>query len=164
MKRKLLKAHMRTAYVYAEESHARRRRVGAIIVKDDRIISIGYNGTPGGWDNECEIEQDDGTLVTKVEVLHAESNAIAKLAGSTESGKGAALFVTTQPCMECAKMIYQSGITEVYYAEPYRLTHGIDFLKKCGVKVEHLEVDGLNPLGCIESIHDCQCDATAHTQ
>jgi dCMP deaminase len=107
-------------------SRATRLKVGAVIVKDDRIISIGYNGMPAGWDNTCEI---DG--VTRPEVLHAETNAIAKLAKSTESGKDATMFVTCAPCLDCAKLIYQSGITEVYYAEDYRSDEGVKFLNKC---------------------------------
>ena len=111
---------MDVAERFAQLSHAQRAKVGAIIVKDDRIISIGYNGMPSGWDNVCEHdihhhELGTTTSVTKAEVLHAETNAIAKLAQSSESGKDAILFCTHLPCMECAKLIYQSGITEVYY-------------------------------------------------
>ena len=118
MKYKYKKAHMTAAEVYAELSYAKRKKVGCVIVKDDRIISIGYNGTPSGWDNECEYTTlwKDGKqlsspiLVTKPEVLHAETNAIAKLASSTESGEGATLFLSSfSPCMDCAKLIYQSG-------------------------------------------------------
>ena len=131
---------MKAAKIYAELSYAKRKKVGAVIVRDDRILSIGYNGTPAGWDNCCEelfSSPVTGTqLVTKPEVLHAETNAIAKLASSTESGKGAALFIyPCSPCMECAKLIYQSGITEVYFTEQYRNKDGVDFLKKAGVKV-----------------------------
>ena len=124
---------------FAELSTARRLHVGAIVVKDDRIISIGYNGMPSGWDNNCEIElhQPIGRvdLVTKPEVLHAETNAIAKLAKSTESGDGASLFVTHAPCMDCAKLVYQSGINTVYYRNTYRSEDGLNFLNKAGVKV-----------------------------
>ena len=116
-------------------SRAVRLQVGSVIVKDDRIISIGYNGMPAGWDNNCENILEDGTLKTKPEVLHAESNAIAKLAKSTESGAGASLFVTHAPCIDCAKLIYQSGITEVYYLNDYRDADGIEFLKVCGLRV-----------------------------
>jgi dCMP deaminase len=125
MKEKYLGTYMKVAQLFAEHSSAKRKKVGAVIVKDDRIISIGYNGMPAGWDNECEqiVETVDDKDIhwyntkTKPEVLHAESNAIAKLAKSTESGKGATMFVTCAPCLDCAKLIYQSGITEVYYAE-----------------------------------------------
>lgn len=138
MKDKFKKAYMETAKIFAELSHARRLHVGAIIVKDDRIISIGYNGMPTGWDNECETETANGTLVTKPEVLHAETNAIAKLAKTTETGNMATLFVTHAPCMDCAKLIYQSGIKRVYFGTPYRSTAGIEFLTKSGVEVEQL--------------------------
>lgn len=144
MKPKHQTAHMKAAYIYAELSHARRLKVGALIVKDDRIISIGYNGMPSGWDNNCEIEmyQPVGriNLTTKPEVLHAETNAIAKLARSTESGLDADLFVTHSPCLDCAKLIYQSGIRRVYYSNAYRDTAGVDFLKNSGVEVEQLDV------------------------
>ena len=134
---------MKTAYVFAELSSAIKLKVGAVVVKDDRIISLGYNGTPTGWDNVCELEiinfQDGSVqLKTKSEVIHAEMNALMKLACSTESGKGAAIFITHSPCMECAKGIYQTGITEVYYTEAYRNVDGIDFLQKCGITVEKL--------------------------
>lgn len=143
MKEKFKKAYMKTAETFAELSHARRLHVGAIIVKDDRIISIGYNGMPAGWNNDCEDEifQQDGTasLKTKPEVLHAETNAIAKLAKSTESGDGAVLFVTHMPCLDCAKLIFQSGIRSVFYRDSYRSTEGIAFLEKSGVTVEKLD-------------------------
>lgn len=129
---------MQTAQTFAELSSARRLHVGAIIVKDDRIISIGYNGMPAGWSNVCEDITEDGTLKTKPEVLHAESNAIAKLAKSNESGDGAVLFVTHSPCLECAKLIYQSGIKNVYYENDYRDTSGIDFLQKSKIVVEKI--------------------------
>jgi dCMP deaminase len=134
---------MQTAKIFAELSHARRLHVGAIVVKDDRIISIGYNGMPAGWDNNCEDKVWDKTgdyeLKTKPEVLHAESNAIAKLAKSTESGDGASMFITCAPCLDCAKMIYQSGIHEVFYGEEYRDSKGLDFLYKCGINVKKIE-------------------------
>ena len=136
MKDKFKYAFMDTASIFARLSTAKRAQVGAIIVKDDRIISIGYNGMPSGWTNECETEDN----VTKPEVLHAETNAIAKLARCSEHGEGATAFVTHQPCMDCAKLLYQSGITEVYYAHKYRLTHGVDFLEKCGITVEQMSI------------------------
>jgi dCMP deaminase len=139
MKEKFIQAYMDVAKTFAELSHARRLHVGAIVVKDDRIISIGYNGMPAGWDNNCEDEIWDKTgdyeLKTKPEVLHAETNAIAKLAKSTESGDGADLFVTHAPCIECAKLIYQSGIRRVFYGKAYRDDSGIKFLEKSGVTV-----------------------------
>ena len=146
MKPKYKLAHMRAAHIYAELSHARRLKVGALIVKDDRIISIGYNGMPAGWDNNCEYEHytlgnpNDFSLKTKPEVLHAETNAIAKLARSSESGLNADLFVTHSPCLDCAKLIYQSGIQRVYYANDYRDDSGLVFLRNSGVEVEKLDV------------------------
>ena len=146
MKQKLKLAYMKTAEIFAELSHARRLHVGAIVVKDDRIISIGYNGMPAGWDNDCEYEAAPGfgeavppLLKSKPEVLHAETNAIAKLAKSTESGDGAVLFVTHSPCLDCAKLIFQSGIRSVFYRDNYRNTEGIKFLTQSGVKVEQLD-------------------------
>lgn len=139
MKTKYIAAYMKVAYTFAELSSARRLHVGAIVVKDDRIISIGYNGMPSGWNNTCEEvmgwKNDQEVLKTKAEVLHAESNAIAKLARSSESGLGATLFVTHSPCMECAKLIYQSGISTVYYDQDYRDGAGIKFLEESGVAV-----------------------------
>jgi dCMP deaminase len=139
MKEKLILAYMDVAYRFAELSHARRLHVGAIIVKDDRIISIGYNGMPAGWENNCELTQEDGTLVTRPEVLHAEMNALMKLAKSTESGNAASIFITHAPCMDCAKSIYQAGILEVYYSEDYRSSNGIAFLKQCDIKVRKID-------------------------
>ena len=145
MKPKLIKAYMKTAETFAELSHARRLHVGAIVVKDDRIISIGYNGMPAGWDNNCEdvIQHSDDTtsLKTKPEVLHAETNAISKLAKSSESGAGATIFITHAPCLDCAKLIYQSGINSVFYRSSYRSDDGVKFLKQSGVKVEQIESD-----------------------
>jgi dCMP deaminase len=142
MKEKFKRAYMKTAQTFAELSSAQRLHVGAIVVKDDRIISIGYNGMPAGWDNNCEdeIRYEDGSVIlkTKSEVLHAETNAIAKLAKSNESGLGANLFVTHSPCIECAKLIYQSGICKVYYGIKYREDSGIRFLEKSGVVVEQV--------------------------
>ena len=140
MKTKYKLTHMRAAYLYAELSTARRLKVGALIVKDDRIVSIGYNGMPSGWDNNCELELEDGTIKTKPEVLHAESNAISKLARSSESGLDADIFVTHSPCLDCAKLIYQSGIRRVYYANAYRDDSGIAFLKASGITVEKIDV------------------------
>lgn len=133
MKQKFIDAYMDVAERFAQLSHAKRLQVGAVVVKDDRIISIGYNGMPTGWDNKCEDEH----FKSKPEVLHAESNAIAKLAKSSESGLGASIFVTHSPCIECAKLIYQSGISTVYYKDAYRSSAGIEFLKKSKVKVIH---------------------------
>ena len=128
---------MQAAHIYAKCSTALRLNVGALIVKDDRIISIGYNGMPSGWDNVCEDENNK----SRPEVLHAESNAIAKLARSSESGEGSSIFITHSPCLDCAKMIYQSGIKQVYYSHEYRSTDGVDFLKKCNITVEQLSVE-----------------------
>ena len=133
MKQKFIDAYMDVAERFAQLSHAKRLQVGAVVVKDDRIISIGYNGMPTGWDNTCE----DKHFKSKPEVLHAESNAIAKLASSHESGKNATLLCTHAPCIECAKLIYQSGISTVYYKDAYRSSVGIEFLKKSKVKVIH---------------------------
>ena len=139
MKQKLLDAYMKTAETFSECSTAKRLHVGAIVVKDDRIISIGYNGMPSGWDNDCEDIKinNDGQyeLKTKPEVLHAETNAIAKLAKSNESGLGATMFITHAPCLDCAKLVYQSGINTVYYRNSYRNEDGIHFLEKAGVKI-----------------------------
>ena len=149
MKEKFINAYMDVAERFAELSSARRLHVGAIVVKDDRIISIGYNGMPAGWDNNCEDEighvlDDDNNIVeirlkTKPEVLHAETNAIAKLAKSNNSGLGADLFVTHMPCLDCAKIIYQSGISRVWYGANYRDDSGIKFLEKSGVEVKQIK-------------------------
>lgn len=169
MKEKFKKAYMKTAKIFAELSHAKRLHVGAIVVKNDRIISIGYNGMPAGWDNNCEYKEwmnrDAGgwlnpdeiqerwpheeftedvfvgryALKTNPEVLHAESNAIAKLAKSNDSGDGADIFITHSPCIECAKLIYQSGIRRVFYGQAYRSNEGIEFLKRSGVKIEQMD-------------------------
>lgn len=149
MKPKLVSAYMKTAKIFAELSHARRLHVGAIVVKDDRIISIGYNGMPAGWDNNCEYEiyEENGDdepeviLKTRPEVLHAESNAVSKLAKSNDSGDGADIFVTHAPCIECAKLIYQSGIRRVYFNQNYRDDAGIRFLEASGVTVKQVEGD-----------------------
>jgi dCMP deaminase len=143
MKQKFVDAYMDVAERFAKLSSARRLHVGAIVVKDDRIISIGYNGMPSGWDNDCEIEitQPIGRvdLISKPEVLHAETNAIAKLAKSNESGMGATMFITHAPCLDCAKLIYQSGISSVLYRNSYRDTGGITFLEKSGITVEQVK-------------------------
>jgi len=133
MKQKFIDAYMDVAERFAQLSSAKRLQVGAIVVKDDRIISIGYNGMPSGWDNCCEHEGK-----TKPEVLHAESNAIAKLASSHESGKDATLLCTHAPCIDCAKLIYQSGITTVYYKNDYRSTQGIEFLERSGISINKI--------------------------
>ena len=152
MKEKFNQLYMDWAKRTAELSHARRLQVGAVIVKDDSVISYGYNGMPAGWDNNCEYEEEilqsefgkgnwlekTGQLITKPEVLHAESNAIAKLAKSHNSGLGATMFVTHAPCMECAKLIYQSGIGHVLYRDAYRDSSGITFLERSGVVVEKI--------------------------
>ena len=171
MKQKFIEVYMKTAEIFAGLSTAQRLHVGAIIVKDDRIISIGYNGMPAGWDNTCEdkIYMDRGAggwlspeeiehqwpnqeqqlpkesniwkrykLVTKPEVLHAETNAISKLARSNEAGDNSTMFCTHAPCLDCAKLIYQSGINSVYYRNSYRSDAGIEFLEKCNVKVNKI--------------------------
>jgi dCMP deaminase len=159
MKQKYIKAHMKAASVYAELSSAVRLHVGCVIVKDNTIIGIGYNGMPSGWDNNCEeleyvlkseCQQSDdwmkksgytetahgwSKLHSKPEVLHAETNAIAKVSRSTNSSDGATMFITHAPCLECAKIIHQAGIKEVYYKNDYRSQAGIDFLKKCEIEV-----------------------------
>jgi dCMP deaminase len=140
MKQKFIDAYMDTAKRFAQLSTAKRLQVGAIIVKDDRIISIGYNGTPAGWHNDCEYWVEDGDLgsgwKTRPEVIHAEANAIAKLAKSSESGDGSTMFLTHSPCMDCAKQIFTAGIKKVYFGNNYRSDDGINFLKKCDVDVE----------------------------
>ena len=149
MKSKFIDAYMDVAKRFAKLSHAKRLNVGAIVVKDDRIISIGYNGMPSGWDNDCEDENNK----SKPEVLHAESNAIAKLARSNESGEGASLFITHSPCIECAKLIYQSGIKNVYFGENYRDTAGLDFLKTSKINV--VQVDNTSdPQGLTPPLYD----------
>ena len=130
--------YLRMASIWAENSYCRRRQVGALVVKDKMIISDGYNGTPSGFENVCE----DETGMTFPYVLHAEANAITKLARSSNNSDGATLYVTASPCIECAKLIIQSGIRRVVYAEKYRLTDGIDLLKKAGVKVEYKALEG----------------------
>jgi len=143
MKPKFVIAHMKAASVYAELSSAKRLQVGCVIVKDNTIIGIGYNGMPAGWDNNCEnvIQHSDDTveLKTKPEVLHAETNAVAKVARSTNSTEGADMFITHAPCLECAKLIHQAGIKKVYFGNHYRDNIGVDFLQQCGVVVTHVD-------------------------
>ena len=168
LKANILQAHLDVAVRYADLSKARRLKVGAVVVKDDRIISIGYNGTPPGWDNNCEkldwMPRDTGgwlnpnelrqlfpltgehpelgqwpyRLITKPEVIHAEENAIAKLARSHESGEDASMFITHAPCAQCAKLILMSGIKNVYYRNVYRDDAGIKFLQQGGVNIEKI--------------------------
>jgi dCMP deaminase len=168
MKQKFIDLYMDWADRTAQLSYAIRRQVGAVIVKDDSVISYGYNGMPAGWDNDCEdrvwdsgaggwLDPEDFNAVypyegwheeagrdvryglkTKSEVLHAESNAIAKLARSSQSGRDADIFITTAPCLDCAKLIYQSGISSVYYRDSYRNMDGVEFLEKSGVKVKQV--------------------------
>lgn len=150
MKANILLAHLDVATRYSELSKARRLKVGAIVVKDDRIISIGYNGTPPGWDNNCEdeIHYPDSqavTLKTKPEVIHAEMNALMKLARSHESGDGATMFITHAPCAECAKHIIASGVKAVYYGEQYRDDLGVQFLSRGGVQIQKLEREPCQP-------------------
>jgi len=139
MKQKWIDAFMDTAERFAQLSSANRLKVGAVVVKDNRIISIGYNGMPAGWTNECEeiIQYSDDTtqLKTKDEVIHAEANAVAKLARDGESGKDGIMFCTHAPCIQCAKIIYGAGIKTVYYRNSYRDTAGLDFLEKCSIAV-----------------------------
>jgi dCMP deaminase len=143
MPKKIDYAHMKAAEAYAELSHAIRLKVGAIVTKDDRVISIGYNGTPTGWDNKCEdeLKWPNGEvkfLTTKPEVLHAEANAIGKLARSTESGEDATMYITHAPCFECSKMIHVAGINKVFYRNQYRNDDGIKFLNQCNIEVEQI--------------------------
>ena len=128
-------SYLKMASVWAGNSYCRRRQVGALIVKDNMIISDGYNGTPSGFENVCEDENG----VTKPYVLHAEANAITKVAKSGNSSLGATLYVTASPCMECSKLIIQSGIKRVIYRDSYRLTDGVDLLRRAGIDVEQVE-------------------------
>ncbi len=123
------------ASVWARNSYCKRRQVGALLVKDKMIISDGYNGTPSGFENVCEDEKG----VTKPYVLHAEANAISKVAQSGNSSQGATLYVTASPCIECAKLIIQSGIKRVVYRDEYRLTDGVDLLRRAGIEVEKVD-------------------------
>lgn len=128
--------YLKIAQIWAENSHAKRLKVGAIIVKDNTIIADGYNGTPRGFENECEDENGN----TKRYVLHAEANAITKLAQSNNSSKDATIYTLVSPCIECSKLIIQSGIKRVVYAEDYRLPEGIDLLKKAGIEVDKIKI------------------------
>ncbi len=131
------KRYMRMAVIWAENSYCKRRQVGALIVKDKMIISDGYNGTPVGFENVCEDE--DGT--TKPYVLHAEANAITKIARSGNSSEGATMYVTASPCIECAKLIIQAGIKRVVYAEKYRLEDGLDLLRRAGIELVYVNLN-----------------------
>ena len=128
------RSYLEMAAVWAKNSYCRRRQVGAILVKDRMIISDGYNGTPSGFENVCEDDND----VTKPYVLHAEANAITKVAKSSNSSLGATLYVTASPCLECAKLIIQAGIRRVVYSEEYRITDGLDLLRRAGIQVDKL--------------------------
>lgn len=129
--------YLRMARIWAENSYCKRRQVGALVVKDKMIISDGYNGTPSGFENVCEDEDN----VTKSYVLHAEANAITKLARSSNNSDGSTLYITDSPCIECAKLIIQAGIKRVVYANKYRLTEGIDLLERANIEVIHLNPD-----------------------
>ena len=129
--------YLRMALIWAENSYCRRRKVGALVVKDKMIISDGYNGTPSGFENVCE----DDNNVTKPYVLHAEANAITKLARSSNNSDRATLYVTASPCIECSKLIIQAGIRRVVYDEQYRLNDGVELLKRAGIEVVHLPID-----------------------
>lgn len=133
--RKLDERYLRMAKIWAENSYCQRRQVGALVVKDNRIISDGYNGTPSGFENVCEDNN-----VTKPYVLHAEANAITKLARSHNSSEGATMYITASPCIECAKLIIQSGVKRVIYGETYRLDDGIKLLERAGIEVVLLEI------------------------
>ncbi|HBJ76566.1 MAG TPA: CMP deaminase [Porphyromonadaceae bacterium] len=138
--RKLDERYLRMARIWAENSYCNRRQVGALVVKDNSIISDGYNGTPSGFPNVCEDENG----VTIPYVLHAEANALTKLAKSNNSSNGATLYVTTSPCLECAKLIIQAGIQRVVFSERYRIQDGILLLKKAGIEVEEIPIEELN--------------------
>ena len=131
------KRYLRMAAIWAENSYCKRRQVGALLVKDKMIISDGYNGTPAGFENICEDENN----VTKPYVLHAEANAITKVAASSNSSKGATIYVTSSPCIECAKLIIQSGIKRVVYSENYRIADGCELLKRAGIIVDYIDLN-----------------------
>jgi dCMP deaminase len=135
-KLKLDERYLRMASIWAENSYCQRRKVGALIVRDKMIISDGYNGTPSGFENICEDENN----ITKPYVLHAEANAITKVARSNNSSEGATLYVTSSPCIECAKLIIQAGIKRVVYSEKYRIEDGINLLKRANIEVEYVEL------------------------
>ena len=128
--------YLRMARIWAENSYCRRRQVGALLVKDKRIMSDGYNGTPSGFENVCE---DEASGLTKPYVLHAEANAISKVARSNNSSDGATLYVTASPCLECAKLVIQAGIRRVVFAELYRITDGVDLLRRAGIECVLIE-------------------------
>ena len=128
--------YLKMAQIWAENSYCKRRQVGALVVKDQMIISDGYNGTPSGFENVCE----DDNNVTLPYVLHAEANAITKLARSSNTSEGSTLYITDSPCIECAKLIIQAGIKRVVYAREYRLTDGADLLRQAGIKVDFIEI------------------------
>lgn len=132
------KRYLRMARIWAENSYCQRRQVGALVVKNKMIISDGYNGTPSGFENVCEDENN----VTKPYVLHAEANAITKLARSSNSSEGATMYITASPCIECAKLIIQSGIKRVIYSEHYRLEDGINLLRRAGIEVTYIDPEG----------------------
>lgn len=134
---KLDKRYLRMAAIWAENSYCHRRKVGALIVKNKMIISDGYNGTPSGFENICEDENN----VTKPYVLHAEANAITKIARSNNSSDGATLYITDSPCIECAKLIIQSGIKRVVYSKKYRLDDGLNLLRKANIEVEYIDLN-----------------------
>lgn len=136
------KAYLKMAMEWAKLSYCQRKQVGALIVKDRMIISDGYNGTPSGFENVCETDLGD----TKWYVLHAEANAILKVARSTQSTEGATLYLTLSPCKDCCKLIHQSGIKRVVFINKYKDTEGIDFLLKAGVQVDHIPLESLNRL------------------
>ena len=129
--------YLQMARIWAQNSYCQRRQVGALVVKDGMVISDGYNGTPSGFENICEDENN----VTKPYVLHAEANAITKLARSNNNSDGSTIYITASPCIECAKLIIQAGIKRVVYGEQYRLTDGIDLLKRAGIDVEYLDIN-----------------------
>ena len=134
---KLDMRYLKMARVWAENSYCQRRQVGALVVNDKMIISDGYNGTPSGFENGCE----DDNNVTKPYVLHAEANAITKLARSNNNSEGATIYITASPCIECAKLIIQAGIRRVVYGEQYRLTDGVDLLRRAGVEVVFMDIN-----------------------
>ena len=150
MKQKFIDYYMQVAELTSTLSYAKRLQVGEVVVKGNKILATGYNGMPSGWDNTCEITETtelEGKvfiqkLVTRPEVLHAETNAIAKVSSSTESSEGAMMFCTHAPCMNCAKLIYQSGINSLFYRDTYRDTSGIEFLESSGVSVTKYETQG----------------------
>ncbi|MDL2243489.1 dCMP deaminase family protein [Bacteroidales bacterium OttesenSCG-928-J19] len=133
------KRYLRMAHIWAENSYCTRRQVGALIVKDKMIISDGYNGTPSGFENICEDDQG----LTKPYVLHAEANAITKIARSHNNSQGSTLYITASPCIECAKLIIQAGIIRVVYAEKYRLTDGVELLERAGIEVVFINKEEL---------------------